>query len=93
MGVELVQGADLTVLDDTVYMRTTRGLQRVDVIYRRIDDDFLDPECFREDSCLGVRGLMRACRAGNVTLANAPGTGVADDKASTPTCRRSSGTT
>ena len=81
MGVELVQGADLTVLDDTVYMRTTRGLQRVDVIYRRIDDDFLDPECFREDSCLGVRGLMRACRAGNVTLANAPGTGVADDKA------------
>lgn len=81
MGVELVQGVDLTVVDDTVYMRTTRGPQRVDVIYRRIDDDFLDPECFREDSALGVPGLMRACRAGNVTLANAPGTGVADDKA------------
>lgn len=81
MGVELVQGVDLTVVDDYVYMRTTRGLRRVDVIYRRIDDDFLDPECFREDSALGVRGLMRACRAGNVTLANAPGTGVADDKA------------
>lgn len=81
MGVELVQGVDLTVIDDTVYMRTTRGLQRVDVIYRRIDDDFLDPECFRKDSVLGVPGVMRACRAGNVTLANAPGTGVADDKA------------
>ena len=81
MGVELVQGVDLVVIDDIVYMRTTRGLQRVDVIYRRIDDDFLDPECFREDSVLGVPGLMRACRAGNVTLANAPGTGVADDKA------------
>lgn len=81
MGVELVQGVDLAVIDDTVYMRTTQGLKRVDVIYRRIDDDFLDPECFREDSVLGVRGLMRAWRAGNVTLANAPGTGVADDKA------------
>lgn len=81
MGVELVQGIDLVVVDDYVYMQTTRGLQRVDVIYRRIDDDFLDPECFREDSALGVRGLMRAWRAGNVTLANAPGTGVADDKA------------
>lgn len=81
MGIELVQGVDLTVVDDVVYMRTTRGLQRVDVIYRRIDDDFLDPECFRPDSMLGVRGLMRAWRAGNVTLANAPGTGVADDKA------------
>lgn len=81
MGVELVQGVDLVVHDDVVYMRNTRGLQRVDVIYRRIDDDFLDPECFREDSMLGVAGLMRAWRAGNVTLANAPGTGVADDKA------------
>jgi uncharacterized circularly permuted ATP-grasp superfamily protein len=81
MGVELVQGVDLTVQDDYVYMRTTRGLERVDVIYRRIDDNFLDPECFRPDSVLGVPGLMRACRAGNVTLANAPGTGVADDKA------------
>lgn len=81
MGVELVQGCDLVVMDDIVYMRTTKGLQRIDVIYRRIDDDFLDPECFREDSCIGVAGLMRAYRAGNVTLANAPGTGVADDKA------------
>ncbi len=81
MGIELVQGVDLTVVDDVVYMQTTRGLQRVDVIYRRIDDDFLDPEYFREDSMLGVPGLMRAWRAGNVTLANAPGTGVADDKA------------
>ncbi|MEM6330227.1 MAG: circularly permuted type 2 ATP-grasp protein [Planctomycetota bacterium] len=81
MGVELVQGSDLVVVDDAVLMRTTQGLHRVDVIYRRIDDDFLDPECFRPDSCLGVRGLMRAYRAGNVTLANAPGTGVADDKA------------
>ncbi|MEN1681192.1 MAG: circularly permuted type 2 ATP-grasp protein [Planctomycetota bacterium] len=81
MGVELVQGSDLVVMDDTVFMRTTQGLQRVDVIYRRIDDDFLDPEFFREDSTLGVRGLMRAYRKGNVALANAPGTGVADDKA------------
>lgn len=81
MGIQLVQGIDLTVIDDVVYMQTTRGRKRVDVIYRRIDDDFLDPEYFRPDSMLGVRGLMRAWRAGNVTLANAPGTGVADDKA------------
>lgn len=81
MGVELVQGPDLVVIDDVVYMKTTQGPKRIDVIYRRIDDDFLDPECFRKDSMLGVRGLMRAWRAGNVTLANAPGTGVADDKA------------
>lgn len=81
MGVELVQGPDLLVQDGYVYMSTTRGLRRVDVIYRRIDDDFLDPKCFRSDSCLGVEGLMDVCRAGNVTLANAPGTGVADDKA------------
>lgn len=81
MGVELVQGSDLVVVDDIVWMRTTQGLRRVDVIYRRIDDDFLDPEVFRADSCLGVAGLMRAYRAGNVTIANAPGTGVADDKA------------
>jgi uncharacterized circularly permuted ATP-grasp superfamily protein len=81
MGVELVQGTDLTVVDKFVYMMTTHGLQQVDVIYRRIDDDFLDPECFRKDSCLGVPGLMEAYRAGNVTLANAPGTGIADDKA------------
>lgn len=82
MGIELVTGPDLFVdRDDTVWMKTTRGPQRVDVIYRRIDDDFLDPEVFRPDSMLGVPGLMRAFRAGRVTLANAPGTGVADDKA------------
>lgn len=81
MGIELVQGSDLIVREDRVYMKTTRGLQPVDVIYRRIDDDFLDPKCFREDSCLGVPGLVDAYRSGNVTLANAPGTGVADDKA------------
>ena len=81
MGVELVQGSDLLVQDGYVYMRTTQGLQRVDVIYRRIDDDFLDPACFREDSCLGAAGLIDAYRQGNVTLANAPGAGVADDKA------------
>jgi uncharacterized circularly permuted ATP-grasp superfamily protein len=81
MGVELVQGSDLTVVNDQVMMRTTRGLRRVDVIYRRIDDDFLDPMCFREDSALGVPGLMDAYRRGRVTLANAPATGIADDKA------------
>ena len=81
MGVELVQGSDLVVEGGFVQMRTTQGLKRVDVIYRRIDDDFLDPACFREDSCLGVRGLMDAYSRGNVTLANAPGGGVADDKA------------
>ncbi len=81
MGIELVTGADLCVDDDTVYMRTTRGRQRVDAIYRRIDDDFLDPLAFRKDSMLGVPGLMAAYRAGRVTIANAPGTGVADDKA------------
>ena len=81
MGVELVEGNDLVVADDFVWMRTTSGFERVDVIYRRIDDDFLDPESFREDSMLGVPGLMRVYRAGNVALANAPGTGVADDKA------------
>jgi uncharacterized circularly permuted ATP-grasp superfamily protein len=81
MGVELVQGSDLVVDDGYVYMQTTKGVKRVDVIYRRIDDDFLDPNCFREDSCLGVPGLIDAYRRGNVTLANAPGTGVADDKA------------
>ncbi|MCF8149224.1 MAG: circularly permuted type 2 ATP-grasp protein [Burkholderiaceae bacterium] len=81
MGVELVEGSDLFVRDDTVYMRTTQGPQRVDVIYRRLDDDFLDPEVFRPDSTLGVPGLMRAYRVGNVMLANAVGTGIADDKA------------
>ena len=81
MGVELVQGSDLVVEDDRAYMCTTRGLKPVDVIYRRIDDDFLDPKCFRRDSVLGVPGLMDVYRAGNVTLANAPGCGIADDKA------------
>ena len=80
LGAELVEGRDLLVQDDLVYMRTTTGLRRVDLIYRRVDDDFLDPLAFREDSLLGVPGLLRACRLGNVTLANAPGTGVADDK-------------
>jgi uncharacterized circularly permuted ATP-grasp superfamily protein len=81
MGVELVEGPDLVVgKDDVVYMRTIEGLSRVDVIYRRIDDLFLDPEVFREDSMVGVPGLMRAWRAGNVALANAPGCGIADDK-------------
>jgi uncharacterized circularly permuted ATP-grasp superfamily protein len=81
LGVELVEGRDLFVKDDIVYMRTTEGPRRVDVIYRRIDDDFLDPLTFRPDSALGVAGLMGAYHAGNVTLANAVGTGVADDKA------------
>jgi uncharacterized circularly permuted ATP-grasp superfamily protein len=81
MGIELVEGRDLLVHDNIVYMRTTAGLRRVDVIYRRVDDDFLDPLCFRPDTILGVPGLFNAYRAGNVTLANAIGTGVADDKA------------
>ena len=81
MGVPLVEGADLTVEDDRVWMRTTAGLRRVHTIYRRISDDFLDPSVFRPDSALGVRGLINAWRRGNVTLANAVGTGVADDKA------------
>ena len=84
MGVELVEGQDLLVQDDTVYMRTTRGLQRIHVIYRRVDDDFLDPLAFRPDSQLGVPGLMAAVRAGRVVLANAIGTGIADDKAVYP---------
>jgi uncharacterized circularly permuted ATP-grasp superfamily protein len=81
MGIELVEGRDLVVHDNTVYMRTTSGLQRVDVIYRRVDDDFVDPLAFRADSTLGVAGLFNAYRAGNVVLANALGSGVADDKA------------
>ncbi len=81
MGVELVEGKDLFVDDHTVYMKTTQGPQRVDVIYRRLDDDFLDPLAFRPDSALGVPGLMSVYREGRVTLANAIGTGVADDKA------------
>src|SRR5260221_12492976 len=80
MGIELVQGRDLVVQDDQVVMRTTKGFERVDVIYRRLDDDFMDPDCFRADSVLGVRGLMQVYKDGNVALANAPGTGVADDK-------------
>ncbi len=81
MGIELVDGNDLFVRGDTAFMRTTQGPRRVDVIYRRIDDDFLDPLAFRKDSLLGVPGLFSAYRAGNVTLANAVGTGIADDKA------------
>jgi uncharacterized circularly permuted ATP-grasp superfamily protein len=81
MGIELVEGRDLVVHDNVCYMRTTSGLRRVDVIYRRIDDDFIDPLSFRSDSILGAAGLFNAYRAGNVTLANAFGTGVADDKA------------
>ena len=81
IGVELVEGTDLFVKDEVVYMRTTQGPKRVDVIYRRIDDDFLDPLAFRPDSAVGSAGLMGAYAAGNVTLANAVGTGVADDKA------------
>jgi uncharacterized circularly permuted ATP-grasp superfamily protein len=84
MGIELVEGRDLFVKDDLVYMRTTQGPQRVDVIYRRLDDDFLDPLVFRKDSMLGVPGLLAAYRAGGVTLANAIGTGVADDKSIYP---------
>jgi uncharacterized circularly permuted ATP-grasp superfamily protein len=84
MGLELVQSADLFVDDDRVFVRTTRGPRRVHVIYRRIDEAFLDPDVFRPDSLLGVRGLMRAYAAGNVALANAPGNGVADDKAVYP---------
>jgi uncharacterized circularly permuted ATP-grasp superfamily protein len=80
MGVELVEGKDLVVSGGHVAMRTTKGFERVDVIYRRIDDDFLDPLVFREDSLLGVPGLMDVYKAGRVALANAPGTGIADDK-------------
>ncbi|ABM56192.1 circularly permuted type 2 ATP-grasp protein [Verminephrobacter eiseniae] len=84
MGVELVEGQDLVVKDGFVYMRTTRGLQRVDVIYRRVDDDYLDPQLFRRDSTLGCHGLMGAYRAGHVGICNAVGTGVADDKSVYP---------
>jgi uncharacterized circularly permuted ATP-grasp superfamily protein len=81
MGIEIVEGRDLVTHNNKLYMRTTRGLKLVDVLYRRVDDDFLDPLAFRKDSMLGVAGLVNAYRAGNVTLANAIGTGVADDKA------------
>jgi uncharacterized circularly permuted ATP-grasp superfamily protein len=80
MGVELVEGRDLVVADGYLQMRTTKGLQRVDVVYRRIDDDFIDPKVFRSDSMLGVPGLTEVYRAGRVGIANALGTGVADDK-------------
>ncbi len=80
MGIEIVEGRDLVVRDARVFMRTTKGLQPVHVIYRRIDDDFIDPTVFRRDSMLGVPGLVRAYRAGNVSLANSIGTGIADDK-------------
>lgn len=80
MGVELVEGQDLVVADGFVHMLTTKGLQRVDVLYRRIDDDFIDPEAFRPDSLLGVKGLIGVYKAGRIALANAPGTGIADDK-------------
>jgi len=81
MGIELVDGNDMFVHGDVVFMRTTQGPRRVDVIYRRIDDDFLDPRAFNKESMLGVPGLFSAYQAGNVTLANAVGTGIADDKA------------
>lgn len=81
MGIKLVEGRDLLVHDNVLYMRTTAGLKRVDVIYRRVDDDFLDPLAFRPDSILGVPGLLNVYRAGNIALANAIGTGIADDKA------------
>jgi uncharacterized circularly permuted ATP-grasp superfamily protein len=84
MGIELVEGQDLFVRDDILYMRTTRGPVRIDVVYRRLDDDFLDPLAFRPDSTLGVPGLLGAYRAGHVTIANAIGTGVADDKSIYP---------
>jgi len=84
MGIELVEGGDLVVKDDIVYMRTVGGLKRVDVIYRRLDDDFLDPKVFRKDSMIGVPGIFNAYKAGNVTLSNAVGTGVADDKSIYP---------
>src|ERR1700743_1193015 len=78
LGIELVEGRDLVTKSDVVYMRTTEGFKRVDVIYRRVDDDFIDPLTFRPDSALGVPGLMSAYAAGNITLANAVGTGIAD---------------
>src|SRR4029450_13483788 len=84
MGVELVEGRDLVCRDQRVFMRTTGGEQRVDVVYRRVDDDSLDPLHFRPDSVLGCAGIVNSSRAGNVTIANAPGNGVADDKAIYP---------
>lgn len=84
MGVELAEGRDLVTINDIVYLKTTKGLQQIDVIYRRIDDDFLDPLVFRSDSALGITGVINAWRAGNVAIVNAPGSGIADDKAVYP---------
>jgi len=84
MGIELAEGRDMVTVNDIVYLKTTKGLQRVDVIYRRIDDDFLDPLIFRSDSALGIAGIINAWRAGNVAIVNAPGSGIADDKAVYP---------
>lgn len=84
MGVELVEASDMVVIDDTVYLHTIEGLVRVDVIYRRVDDTFIDPRAFRKDSVLGVPGLLRAWKRGRVSIANSPGTGIADDKAVYP---------
>jgi len=84
MGVELAEGRDMVTINDIVYLKTTTGLQRVDVIYRRVDDDFLDPLVFRSDSTLGISGVINAWRAGNVAIVNAPGSGIADDKAVYP---------
>ena len=81
MGIELVEGRDLVVINHKLYIKGIKGLHQVDVIYRRIDDEFLDPLAFRPDSLLGLPGLMNAYRAGNVAIANAPGNGVTDDKA------------
>jgi uncharacterized circularly permuted ATP-grasp superfamily protein len=81
MGAELVEGSDLKVEDGRVAMRTTRGWQAIDVLYRRVDDDYLDPLTFKPESVLGVSGIMDVYRAGGITIANAPGTGIADDKA------------
>ncbi len=81
MGVELVEGHDLMVVDGHIAMRTTRGYKNIDVLYRRVDDEYLDPLNFNPDSMLGVPGIMDVYRAGNITIANAPGTGIADDKA------------
>jgi uncharacterized circularly permuted ATP-grasp superfamily protein len=84
LGVELAEGRDLVVKNNVVYMKTTAGLRRVDGIYRRVDDEFFDPLCFHPDSLLGVAGIINAWRAGNVALVNAPGSGIADDKAIYP---------
>jgi uncharacterized circularly permuted ATP-grasp superfamily protein len=84
MGVELAEGRDMVVKDNIVYLKTTQGLKRVDVVYRRVDDDYLDPLCFKPDSTLGVSGILNSWRAGNVAIVNAPGSGIADDKAIYP---------